>query len=261
MADSGINEIVFEIFRANLEKNGLSVSSVDPDGLIRVRHGETILAVSLENVTRNYERDKDETAITDLVQTILNTNTTKLAGWDEVRDHVYVSLLPLKSLIGDPIYQPVTMVFGKVYVLAGNNKLTFIDYSELERWKITQDELAAQADKNADLLVEQASIESGLVEGRKLGMVQHPYASLKTALLFAPSFRKKAEPGFGFPFYAVMPVRDFCYIFSEEDFEFFTSRIGKVIVEEYKKSRYPLTTEVLKFEEDGVDAVGEYPVD
>lgn len=261
MSDPRINQIVLEIFRRNLEKNGLFISAIEPDGLIRVRRGDTDLTVSLENVTRNYERDKDETVITDLVDTIITTDTTKFSPWEKVKDHVYVSLLPLSTLMGDPIYQPVTMVFGKVYVVVGDNKLIFIDYSELERWQITQEELAAQANKNADLLVEDALIEIGIVEGRKLGMVNHSFTSLKTALLFAPSFREKAEPEFGFPFYAVMPVRDFCYIFSEQDFEFFTARMGKVIVEEYKKSGYPLTTEVLKFDEDGVDAVGAYPVD
>jgi hypothetical protein len=261
MSDPSINEIVFEIFKEYLERKGLSISAVDPDGLIRIRQGDTDITVSLENVTRNYERDKDETAITELVDTILETRTKKFSSWEEVKEHVYISLLPLSGLMGDPIYQPVTMVFGKVYVVIGSNKIIFIDYSELERWQISQEQLAEQANKNADLLVEEAAIQIGLVEGRKLGMIEHPFASLKTALLFAPAFRKKAEPEFGFPFYAVMPVRDFCYIFSEEDFEFFTGRIGKVIVEEYKKSGYPLTTEVMKFDEDGVDAVGAYPVD
>ncbi|MCG2612929.1 hypothetical protein LZZ85_01515 [Terrimonas sp. NA20] len=261
MPDVSINEVVFGIFKNNLEKKGLSISSVDPDGLIRIRRGDTDVTVSLENVTRNYERDRDERFITDLIETITATTGTELALWTDVKEHIYVSLLPLSALIGDPIYQPVTMVFGKVYVLVSDSKLVFIDYSELERWGISLEQLADQANKNADLLVEQASIEAGLVEGRKLGMIEHPFASLKTALLFAPSFRQKAEPEFGFPFYAVMPVRDFCYIFSEEDFDFFTARIGTVIVDEYRKSGYPLTTEVLKFDEDGVDAVGAYPAD
>ena len=35
---------------------------------------------------------------------------------------------------------------------------------------------------------------------------------------------------------------------------------GNVVVDEYKKSGYPITTEILKFTDDGVEAVGKYPV-
>jgi hypothetical protein len=72
--------------------------------------------------------------------------------------------------------------------------------------------------------------------------------------------KEKLNKDFGFPFYAVIPVRDFCYIFSEKDFEFFSNRIGEVVVEEYKNSGYPITTEILKFTENGIKSVGKYPV-
>ncbi|MET0462253.1 MAG: hypothetical protein ABW007_03835 [Chitinophagaceae bacterium] len=255
------SDFVFEEFRKKIEEKHMSIAAIDPDGLIHVRRGEEELKVTLDNLRRNFEHSKDKNLIADFVELIAGTSVISRGTWEQVKEHIYTSLLPLKSLVGDPIYQPVTMIFGKVYVYKGEDKLTWIDYSELERWNVTQEQLARQAAKNADRLLEQASIKVEMFGGKKLGLIDLAFASLKTALLFAPSFREKIEPEFGFPFYAVMPVRDGCYIFSEEDFEFFTSRIGTVIVDEYKKSNYPLTTEVLKFDEDGVDAVGEYPAD
>ena len=71
--------------------------------------------------------------------------------------------------------------------------------------------------------------------------------------------KEKVKKEFGFPFYAVIPVRDFCYIFSENDFDFFSDRISQIVVDEYKKSGYPITTEILKFTDKGVEAVGQYP--
>ncbi|HID66410.1 MAG TPA: hypothetical protein EYP32_06335 [Aquificaceae bacterium] len=72
---------------------------------------------------------------------------------------------------------------------------------------------------------------------------------------------EKVKTDFSYPFFAVIPVRDFCYIFSENDFQFFASKIGKVVVDEYKKSGYQITTEILKFTEKGIEAVGKYPVE
>ena len=41
---------------------------------------------------------------------------------------------------------------------------------------------------------------------------------------------------------------------------FFSDKIGQVVVDEYKKSGYPITTEILKFTDKGVEAVGQYSV-
>lgn len=254
-------DIVFEKFKSGIEAKGMTISSIEEDGLINIDRGDTKFSVSLDNVRRNYEGDGDEQAIIDFVESLVKIAVRPLAGWDQVREHIYATLMPLDSLKGDPIYQPITMVFGKVYVYTGNENLTFIDYSEMERWGITLEVLQEEADKNTDLLLEDAAIKYELIDGRKLGFLEFPYAALKTSLLFAPSIRRKVEPDFGFPFYAVLPVRDFCYIFSETDFDFFAARIGRVIVDEYRKSGYPLTTEVIRIDENSADAVGAYPVE
>jgi hypothetical protein len=261
MTDHAKRDFVFEKFKTGIEEKGMRIGSVEPDGLINIFRGEMTLRVSLDNVRRNYERDADENAIAEFVNIIAAVKAGSPGNWEQVKGQIYYSLLPLTALAGDPIYQPITMIFGKVYVYTGGNKLTWIDYSEMERWNISQKELEEQAGKNADLLLKDAMIRYELIEGRKLGFIESGQPSLKTALLFAPSIREKIEPIFGFPFYAVLPVRDFCYIFSEADFEFFTQKIGGVVVEEYKKSGHPLSPEVIKFDEDGADAVGQYPVD
>jgi hypothetical protein len=109
-------------------------------------------------------------------------------------------------------------------------------------------------------LLEQTDILFDDIEGRKLGQINVALTSLKGSLLFASGMKNKIERALGFPFYAVLPVRDFCYLFSENDLDFFTGRIGNIVVEEYKQSGYPITTEILKFSDKGVEGVGKYPV-
>jgi hypothetical protein len=139
-------------------------------------------------------------------------------------------------------------------------KFTWISKEQIEMWAISQAELAAQADKNANELLEQTDILFDDIEGRKLGQINVAPSSLKGPLLFASGMKNKIEYTLGFPFYAVLPVRDFCYLFSENDVGFFAEKIGNIVVEEYKQSGYPITTEVLKFSDKGVEGVGKYPV-
>ena len=115
-----------------------------------------------------------------------------------------------------------------------------------------------QAKANGDSLLARSKITFDTIENRKLGMFETDDETLKAALLFAPSIKERVRKDFGFPFYAVIPVRDFCYIFSKKDFDFFSKKLGPTVVEEYKKSGHPITTEILKFSNKGVEVVGTY---
>lgn len=210
---------------------------------------------------RNYQRDKDESHISDLVQTLVSYSIELPENWSDAKDDIYISLFPNDHDFQEFLHTKITDEFSKVYVHSGQDKLTWITKNDLKKWNITETELDIQANNNADNLLKITPITFDTIENRKLGLIEVEHTTLKGALLFAPTMKEKIKTDFGFPFYAVIPVRDFCYIFSEKDFNFFSERIGKVVVDEYKQSGYPITTEILKFTEKGVEAVGKYPVE
>ncbi|WP_316845806.1 hypothetical protein [Pedobacter psychrodurus] len=254
-------DFVFEEFKSQIESKGMKIDSVDATGLIYISQGELELKVSLDNVRRNYERDKDESYISDLVQTLLSYSIELPSKWEDAKDGIFISLFPNDHDFQDFLQFKITDEFCKVYVFSVENKLIWITKDDLKKWNITETELDKQANVNADKLLEKTPITFDTIENRKLGLIELEHTTLKAALLFAPAMKEKVKADFGFPFYAVIPVRDFCYIFSETDFEFFSGRIGKVVVDEYKQSGYPITTEVLKFTDEGVEAIGRYPVE
>lgn len=259
--DNKNKDFVFDEFKTQIENNGMKIDSVDETGLIYISQGELTLKISLDNVRRNYERDKDESHISDLVQTLISYSTELPKNWVDVKDDIYISLFPNDHDFQEFLHAKITDEFSKVYVHSGQDKLTWITKDDLKKWNITETELDNQANSNADKLLKTTPITFDTIENRKLGLIEVEHTTLKGAILFAPTMKEKIKSDFGFPFYAVIPVRDFCYIFSEKDFEFFSGRIGKVVVDEYKQSGYPITTEILKFTDNGVEAVGKYPVD
>jgi hypothetical protein len=259
--DNEKNDLVFNKFKSQIESKGMKIDSVDETGLIYISKGELTLKISLDNARKNYERDKDETHISDLVQTLDSYSIEIPKDWAIAKEDIYISFFPNDFAFNDFIDKEITEEFSKVYVHSGNDKLSWITKQDIVNWKITENELDRQANKNADKLLSQTPVSFDTIENRKLGLIEVEHTSLKGALLFAPSMKEKVKADFGFPFYAVLPVRDFCYIFSEKDFEFFSTRIGKIVVDEYKQSGYPITTELLKFTNNGVEAVGKYPVE
>lgn len=254
-------DFVFDEFKSQIEKKGMRIDSVYATGLIYISQGELTFKIRLDNVRRNYERDKDESHISDLVQTLGSYSIELPENWADAKEFIYISLFPNDHDFQDVSHTRLTDEFSKVYVFSGQDKLTWITKHDLEKWNITETELEIQANNNADKLLKTTTITVYTIENRKLGLIEVGHTTLKGAVLFAPTMKEKIKMDFGFPFYAVIPVRDFCYIFSEKDFQFLSSRIGKIVVDEYKQSGYPITTEILKFTDNGVEAVGKYPVD
>lgn len=254
-------DFVFNEFKSQIESKGMKIASIDETGLIYISQGELTLKISLDNVRRNYERDNDKTHISDLIEILVSQSTGLPYNWADVKDHIFISLFPNDHDFEDALRVKITDEFSKVYIYSEQNKLIWITKDNLQKWSITEQELNNQASYNADKLLETTQITFDTIQGRKLGLIETGNTTLKGALLFAPTMKNKVKADFGFPFYAVIPVRDFCYIFSEKDFDFFSGRIGKVVVDEYKQSGYPITTEILKFTSKGVEAVGRYPVE
>lgn len=254
-------DVVFEEFKSQIESRGMKIDSVDETGFIYISQGEQNLKISLDNLRKDYERDKDTKQIVDFVQTLISYSAELPKNWVDAKNDIYIALFPNDTDFQDVLYQKVTDEFSKGYVHSAGDKLIWITQADLDGWKITTSDLYRQAINNADQLLRQTTISVEIIENRKLGLIEAEHTSLKGALLFAPAMKKKVRADFGFPFYAVIPVRDFCYIFSERDFDFFSERIGKIVVEEYKQSGYPVTTEILKFTENGVEAVGKYPTE
>ncbi|MFB9080495.1 hypothetical protein ACFFLS_20385 [Flavobacterium procerum] len=250
-------DVVFDKFKNQLEKNGLIIQSIDEDGFIYVNIGETDLKVSLENVRRNYERDFDERHITNLVEVIVQ-HSFNSEDWEQVKDKIYLQFVPNDFEFENIINEKVTNEFSKVFALNLNNGFSFITNDDLSDWKIDSVELEKQADFNLGMLLDKVKIEFEDIENHKLGMVNINEVSLKSSCLFSSKMKNLVENNIGFPFYAVIPVSDFCYIFAEEDFEYFSQRLGSVVLDEYNNSGYPITTEILRFSEAGVEAIGKY---
>lgn len=251
-------DVVFNMFKERLEKRGLTIKSIDDEGFIYIDLDESDLKISLENVRLNYKRDSDETHIDDLVDVIIS-HSFKIDHWEKIKDKIYIQFVPNDFDFGNTINERVTNEFNKVFTLSLNNGYSFITNDNLSDWNINLKDLQDQADFNLGiLLLNKVKIELEDIDGHKLGMINIDEVSLKSSCLFSLKIKNLVEDNIGYPFYAVIPVRDFCYIFSEEDFEYFSQRLGSVVLDEYNKSGYAITTEILKFSETGVEAIGKY---
>lgn len=132
--------------------------------------------------------------------------------------------------------------------------ITLVSPPQLERWGVTLDEAKAIALENMDRLLGETEIEVDEVRGAKLGMLA-THSPFKASLLLAPSLRARVVDRLGWPLYAVIPCRDFAYLFTDRAL---LGPMAKTVVREHADGAYPLSTEVLRIDDDTIAAIGAF---
>jgi hypothetical protein len=246
-----------QLLEEELRRRGIEFA-IGLDGRYEIPAGEGKLLLSLDNVARDLERDGDPGRIVRFLDAAL-ASFDPLPPWQEGRARIYWSAEPSSSDFGDTIREPVTETVARVLVLASEDegKITWLTPKCAATWSIGFDELRAAALSNLDRLLQSTRLQVESARGRKLGMI--PVDSvLKASTIFAPSFKSYVASELGWPVLAVLPCRDFIYVIAEADQELLGA-MGDVVQREFRESGYPITTEVLRISDEGLEAIGRFP--
>lgn len=251
---------VLDRFKTRLEHLGLSIDKIDDEGLVHIEHGENTLKISLNNVRKSYEQDGNFDHLDNLIQSIHEyLMEVPIPNWNESKDKVFLSLFPSDFDYQDFINEKVTADFHKYYVYYDNEQYIWVDHKQLEEWQIDQQIFKEQVDKNMNALLDRSSIEILETEsGARLAYFHTEIEGLKSALLFSKNLKNKILPILGFPVYCVLPVRDFCYMFSDKDKNELINSLGETVLNEYNSSGYEITTEILKLSDNGIEVIGKF---
>lgn len=248
------------LFEDALKTRGMHIKERKPDGTYVVAIKDANLIVSLDNVRRNYERDHDAFAISRFVDTLLETGLD-FPSWEMAKTGLRFKAEPSDYDFGDTVREAITDKFCKVlvYVDKEEKRITWINDSQLKDWGVSKEQAFSAAKLNMAHLMERIEIKVEHIDQHPIAMFDMD-SSFKASIIFSPNFQEKMRKKIGWPVYVVIPCRDFAYAFSVKDKDLI-NRIGKVVVHEFKKSGYPITTEVLQISDSGIEAIGEFPVD
>ena len=126
----------------------------------------------------------------------------------------------------------------------------------LELLGLPEAEAGAIAFQNLARTLSVASVEYSDIDGVRLGFLSTS-VPFKASLMLAPNFREIMEPVIGWPLLAVAPDRGFLYVWDAQHADF-AQRVGGVVVREYSKAAYPISTEAYEISGEGIRAVGAF---
>lgn len=244
-------------FEQELKKRGVGFSMEDGTGRYKLQVAKFSVLVSIDNLLKEVERDHDLTRVARFVDTVLSTPDT--SGTNLSRDRLFWCLEPSDHVEKADIRVPVSDRVDRVLTLfsVDQTKLTWVSATMLERAKVSLSEATASGFENLARELAAAKIEFSEIDDVRLGIV-NTELPFKSSLILAPNLRTCVENILGWPLQGVAPDRNFLYLWAARH-DKFVGRVGRVVVEEYSKAAYPLSTEVYSLSDDGVRAIGEFP--
>lgn len=251
-----ISAEVATLFVEELARRNIPVE-VSDEGVYQIEVGDERLSISLENLTRDFETDRDPQRVIDFVDTV--TQPVVIPDWDEARDRIRWNLeptdMPIEEALHDLVSDQVARIL--VYVSPDETRIAWVTESMAERWGMAKESLDIVAAENMQALMAQAEITYDVIDEAKLGIIATDYLAFKAAFVFSPGFKAIVEPVLGWPVFALVPCRDFVFLVPEENRDFL-GRVGGAVVKQYLESSYQLCTEVFEVTDDGAAAIGEF---
>lgn len=245
------------IFEDELRRRGFVFSIDAESGRHAVEIGGVSMLVSLENLQRDVASDGEVGRVERYVDALVASS----GEFDDTvsADQLYWCLEPSDYKERADYRVAMSDRVDRVLVhLSGDGQLvTWVTRPMLTSLGLSEVDAGARAFTNLGRALSEASVEAQNIDGVQLGFV-NTSLPFKASLILAPNLREIVEATLGWPLMAVVPDRDFLYLWAARHTDF-VPRVGRVVVREYSQAPYPISTEVYEITDKVIRAIGEFP--
>jgi hypothetical protein len=244
-------------FEKEIRLRGLSFVVDDVTHRFQIAFASGPVLVSLDNLARGFASDADLSRVKRFVDAVVDTGmrtspqiTTSGLLW-MLEPNDYHEKANFRQAVSDRVDRVL------VHLSPDREIVTWVSAEMIEQLGLSESEASELAFEHLDEELRLAKVEFDEIDDVRLGYISAP-EPVKAALILAPNFRSKVEKLIGWPVLAVVPDRNFVYFWAARH-EGFAGRVGQVVVEEFSRAAYPISTEVYSLSDGELKAIGEFP--
>jgi hypothetical protein len=245
------------LFEDELQRRGIAFTMDAESGRHAVEVGGGRMLVSLDNLQRDVTGDGGSGHVSRFVDSVVASSGVSEAALSA--DRLYWCLEPsdyearadYRAAMSDRVDRVL------VHLSSDGRLVTWVTSGMLGLLGLSESDAGDRAFTNLGRALSKATVESTGIDKVQLGFVGTSLP-FKTALILATNLREVVGAVLGWPLMAVVPNRDFLYLWAARHSDF-AQRVGSVVVREYSKASYPISTEVYEITEQQIRAIGEFP--
>lgn len=244
-------------FTEELGRRGLPVSYDSETDRYRVLLPSGSAMVCISNLAKDLERDGDLTRVVRFVDTVeasgrpADTRLERRQLYWVLEPNDYVEKADFRIAISDRVDRVL------VRLSDDHKAITWVSPKMIVDAELTEELAFSAGFANLDTALFKSKLEFSEIGPVRLGFISAAIP-MKASLILAPSLRRFVGEEIGWPVLAVVPDRDFLYLWAARHQDF-VGRVGRTVVKEYSTASYPISTEVYSINDDGIKAIGEFP--
>jgi hypothetical protein len=244
------------LFKQELRRRGLSFH-VDPEsGRYVVPWDGLNLYIALDNLERTLAKSHDESCVAEFAEVVFRPR--EALSWETASASVFELLESNDHQEALPFRSPISERLDRMLALWEEGGTTrWVVPQRLEEWGVDLETVKSAARRNLATTLAEAEICWNDYHGARLGYFG-TLLPCKAAFIIAENLKQIAAPALGWPLLAVAPARDFLLLWDASRRDLI-HQLGAVVVKEFTKSAYPLSTEVFEISDGGISAIGDFP--
>jgi hypothetical protein len=251
----------FKLFKTAVREQGFQISKKINDDLYEISNGSISFTIDTSDARQAYFSEKSEEELNRLVKKLEAdfSAKAKLVSFTNSQPLLRFVVMREEDVSPDFIAADFVGILKKVIVYTADDiTIEPLDKNYLKRWDVPKEVLFSVADRNMCRLLMKADIsEAKLKEDVRALEFKLPNSELCVSLMMCNDFHRVVSDSFGPKFLVVAPSLDSILVL-ENITNNILEGLGTVIINEYKSSKKPLTTDVLLFDRDGINIAGRF---
>ena len=248
-------------FKNALKRQDFYIAAKESDSVYEVSNGTDSFKIDIGEAKRLYEKTRSEEILERLVNQLEQDFRTegRMVSFTNGQEFLRLMIMRDKEVTEDMISADFVDGLKKVVVYTSNDETIHnLDDSLLKRWGVPREVVFSVADRNMCKMLSKADIEeetlSGDVKALYFNISSPAFCS---SLILCNDFRTAAYERLGAKFLVVAPSRESLLVLKNITNDILEG-LGTIIINEYRKAKNPLTTDVLLFTPQSIQVAGRF---
>lgn len=264
MLSGFINTDKFGVSLKNaLKRQNFSITSKENDSIADVTNGSVAFKLDLNEARRIFEKTGSEFELDRLLIRLEKDSAaqSRMVSFTNGQEFLRLMLMREQDVTPDMVSADFVGGLKKVAVYTPDDEIIHnLDEAALKRWGVPREVVFSVADRNMCRMLSKAEINEEFLGGNiKVLDFKINSPAFCSSLILCNEFRSVVYERLGAKFLVVAPSRESLLVLKNITNDILEG-LGTVILNEYRKAKDPLTTDVLLFTPQNIQTAGRFSI-